>query len=891
MRLIILFIFGLISIASFSQVPNCNAPAPYKDEATHILQHIDKTQIPKQTLYEEVFPWADIDLFTGSSNTDTTNMLHFFQAYSELFYASYNQANYTHPLDYETAVKNFNADKRYHHGMGIIDFDFNTIDPNAVNNGLFTVSNGQLYDNPNRSSSPYLNKRAFLSTVLQAHEYDAFYDGTHYFHFQPSLVLSNRSFQLSNIQYIDFYLDGSFMSRAYPNGSNYLTIAQYFPPSDAESILSVVYHTTSNTDEVARIKLKRKILKNFTNCDGGTQIAITGDIFDGGYGEPAYGAQGKGYVFFADNNCTNQVVKKPIIFVDGFDPTNGRNAWDIWSTRINAQIQDNNQNLIRFGDELRSMGYDIIIYDYDEDAVNRGGAGFIENNGIAFAKFLETVRSQYQSTIEEDFVVIAPSMAALVVRYGLAWAEQNNKQHHVRLYLSFDGPQQGAHVTVGIQQTLDQFTQYGGLKVFDGAKNGIHQSNAAKQMLLNHSSQENESIQAHPYRQQFLANLASVGSYPQNLRKIAICDGNRNGILKSSAVQGYEPCDDILRLKIKKRLSPICFNCNKLSIETFAQTDGSRCKTLEMKVNNQANILKFLVGATTDDSFTFYSEPVYTNKSFDKAPGAMFGTEADFDIKWWQSAVGWIFTGQVKLEQNLMPKSNFVPTVSSADYTFPNNENYNIYKSFTGINLSKCAGTTPFDTVYALNNDFNHARIDGGLLEVFRDEIYNPKSSSNCGVGGCPEYVNLTSAPTTTEYKASKAICLLPNFVAENGTVFRADIGCNSSNATINLTGFLPKTSSQVNLLSTSCPFNWDTSKNQIICGAGFTTFKVFVQNIDINTYAEFSTDGFSWFRANLGDKGRSITINANPGQTQVFFARAKNNPSNVIQGWLQHCP
>lgn len=381
MYLLLPLLFAVSSV--LSQVPNCNVPAPYKDEATHILQNIDKSQIPTQTLYEEVFPWADVDLFTGNYGTDTTNMLHFFQAYSELFYASYNQANYTHPVDYETAIKNFHADKRFHHAMGIIDFDFNTIDHNAVNNGLFTVANGQLHDNPNRNSSPYLNKRAFLSTVLQAHEYDAFYDGTHFFYFQPSFVLSNRNFQLSTIQYIDFYLDGSFLQRAYPNGNNFLTVTQYFPPSDAESVLTVVYKTTTNEEEVARIKLKRKVTKNFTSYDGLTQIPVTGDSFDGGYGTGAYSAQGKGYVFFANNNCPAQVIRKPIIFVDGFDPTNGRNAWDIWSTRINAQIQDNNQNPVRFGDELRSMGYDIIIYDYDEDAVNRGGAGFIENNGIA----------------------------------------------------------------------------------------------------------------------------------------------------------------------------------------------------------------------------------------------------------------------------------------------------------------------------------------------------------------------------------------------------------------------------------------------------------------------------------------------------------------------------
>jgi hypothetical protein len=854
-RIIPTLFFTALTISSYAQVPVCNAPAPYQEEAAHILKNVDKSLIPTNTLYDAVFARADIDLFDGGTATDTTNMLHFFQAYSEVYYSSYNQDNYTHPIDYETAITDFHIDKRFHHPMGIIDFDYNTIDHNAVSNGLFTVSNGQLYDNPNRTTSPYLSKRAFMSVPLQANNYDQFYDGTHYFHFEPSFVLSNRNFQLSNVQYIDFYLDGTFLQRAYPNGNNSLTASQYFPPAVGESTLSIVYHTNTNQDEITRIKLDKDILKNFTPCDGGVQIPITGDVYDGGYPPPAYGprgrprvtaygAQGKGYIFFAVNNCTAQVIRKPIIFADGFDPTNGRDAWTIWDTRVNGEISDINNNPVRFGNELRANGYDVIIYDYDEDAVNRGGAGFIENNGIAFAKFLETLHNQYASTIEEDFVIVAPSMAALVVRFGLAWAEQNNKPHHTRLYVSFDGPQQGAHVTSGVQQTIDQLTQYGGLKIFNSLKNGIHYSNAAKQMLVNHSSQGSETVEAHPFRQTFLNNLASVGSYPQNVRKIAISDGNRNGILKSVAVHGFEPCDDILRLKIKKRFSPICFNCDKLSVETYAQTDNIRCKTLDMRVKNQSSLLKWLIGATTEDVFSFYSQPVYSNKSYDKAPGGMFGTEADFEIKGWISALSWIFSGQLKLEQNLMPKSNFVPTISSVDYTFPNNEGYSIYKNFTGINLSKCAGTTPFDTVYALSSDFNHARINGGLLEVFRDEIYNAKPLSSCGVD-CPEYVTLSNPlpnNANEDIKASKAISLLPNFSASSGTVFKADIGCTSSFSTSASKGYFPKISNSA--IASTCNFEYDQPKNEIICGSVNTTFKVFVKNIDINTYAEFSLDG-----------------------------------------------
>ena len=892
----LLFTFSLLILASmtlFAQVPSCNAPTPYAEDAHNTLKNLDKSQIPTGILYEEVFPWADLDIYDASSITDTTSLYHFFQAYSELFYSNYSRTGMIHPNNLQNSIANFHSDKDYHHPIGLIDYDFNSIDPNAVTNNLLYVSNGQLFDTPNRQESPYITKRTFISSILQANSIDNFYDGVHYFYFQPAFTFSNRSTQISSYQYIDFYLDGTFMNRTYTNGNNNLTIAIDFPFFEGQSILSIVYHKASGEDEVARITLNREAKKNLVGCDGSSQVQVTGDSFDGGYGTGAYSAQGRGYIFWANQNCTTQQLKKVVIFVDGFDPDNSRDAWKIWNTRINAQMRDINGDFVKLGDELRSNehGFDVIVYDYDEDATNRGGGGFVENNGIAFVKFLQTLYNQHQSTLQQDFIIIAPSMAALVVRYGLAWAEQNNIAHHAALYMSFDGPHQGAHVTAGVQQSIDMFTQYGGLKQYENIKNGIHHTNAAKQMLLNHSSTESEAGEAHPFRQIFVNNLNSVGNYPQNLRKIAICDGNREGILKSTAIHGYEPCDPMLQVRIKQRLRLFCAGCNKLSVDTYAQTDASRCETMKFKVNKNALILQALTGNTGTQEFSFYSLPSFPQKSFDKAPGGMFGTEAEVEIKWWQHALAYIFTGALKIDKNLMPKSNFVPTISSADYTFPNSETYNIYKGFQGINLSKCAGTTPFDTVYALSSDFNHARIDAGLLEVFRNEIYNLKPKSVCSDPNCPEYLTLTTPIANGEKvlkKAQKAIFIEPNFIADGlneSVVFKAAIGCNQ---VLNLYQPPKKDISTITNNCSQDPFNWDSPS--ITCaGNGTTAFTALVKNLDISTYAEFSTDGVNYTRANLFDRGFELNL-PNQSGSQIFFARAANNPSYVIGGFIGYC-
>jgi hypothetical protein len=888
-----LLLFLLLEIPNFakSQAPICNYFTPYREESAQILQNLDKSQIPTGTLYEEVFPWADIEVYDGTSATDTSTNYHFFQAYSELFYSTYNNYAYTHPSNLEYQIKNFNVNSKFHHPIGIIDFDYNTIKTDAVANGLLTVINNQLFDNPNRTTTPYETKRAFLTSVLQADNFEEFYNGTHYFYFDQNFVLSNRSFYLANYDYVDFLLDGILIQRAFTNGLPSLIVPVVFSPLVKESVLTILLHKFNNQEDISRIKLKRKVIKNFTSCDGGFQIEIEGDSFDGGYGVPAYSAKGKGYVFFSNQSCNSQTIKKPVIFVDGFDPTNKRNAWTIWDKRINVELFDQNQNSVFFGEELRNNGYDIIVYDYDEKGTNRGGAGFIENNGIAFARFCEKIYNDYKDSLQQDIIVVAPSMAALVVRYGLAWAETNNIAHHVALYVSFDGPHKGAHVTSGTQNIVDLLTQYGGLKIFDGVNSGISHCNAAKQMLVNHSSQQSESMQAHPYRQQFLSNLAAVGNYPNNLRKIAISDGNRSGILKSKAVNEFDPCDNLMDIYIKRRIRFFCSgdNCNKLSINVFAMTDQSRCESIDFKVKSSANLLSFL---TTNNDFTtktLYSQPVFINKTFDKAPGGMFGPEADFELKDWQETLAWLFTGKLDISKNLMPKTTFVPTISSLDYSFPNAEAYDIYKDFDGVNVSKCGGTSPFDTVYATSLDFNHARIDAYLLSVFRDEIYGLKPKSTCSFN-CPENLILNihvTEPERVEYQAIKSITIEPNFKVDSGAVFIAQIGCNQFQSNINS---VKNNNSNKSIFNDSCPFDWDLSKTQVSCENGYTKFTVFLKNVDLDSFAEVTFHGNPWYRAYYGDTGFTFILPSYPGQPHVFRARQANRPENVISITLYHC-
>lgn len=491
-------------------------------------------------------------------------------------------------------------------------------------------------------------------------------------------------------------------------------------------------------------------------------------------------------------------------------------------------------------------------------------------------------------------------MGGLITRFGLAWMEKNNIPHHTKLFISFDSPQAGAQIPIGLQQMVDNFTQSGILRVVNSAKNALHQSNAAKQMLLWHSSTDSETIQAHPFRNIFLNNLALVGNYPSQCRNISIANGNRLGILKSISpdpdkITAIDERNKELDLGVKNRIFPNCNlpSCFKIHAEVFAQTASFRYKTQEFKLNSSSLLLALFSGSWPYSTSTKYAQAYNSNQSIDIAPGSRIRkdplTKLD-ELSTLMEGIAWVLVGKIRVPTNSVKFSSFVPTISSIDYTFPNNETYSLYKNFTGINLSKCAGTTPFDTVYAPTQDLDHVDIDSYIAGAFRSEVYYPKAKSSCSNGDCPEYLTLNSSIPHSQIvlkKAQKAIFIEPDFKADGangGLVFKAAIGCDQ---TLSVTKNPKKPLTLTNLCTQ--PFEFDQARNYKTCDGGNTTFHVFVHNIDINTYAEFSIDGTNYFKANILDNGFEITLpnNLNP---QVFFARSADNRSNIIGGYLGFC-
>ena len=224
-------------------------------------------------------------------------------------------------------------------------------------------------------------------------------------------------------------------------------------------------------------------------------------------------------------------IRNPIIMPEGFDAENER-GWEELYERMNAH------NMIEC---LHTAGYDFIVLDYDD------GGNYIEHNAYLLSQVITYVNDA-KVTAQKN-VVVGPSMGGLVSRYALTYMENKNINHDTRLFISFDSPQYGANVPLGLQYVS---------RYWDGRVGGedatrafsIVKSYAARQMLFYHivRTLETTVIQADPLRVTFLQNLQNLNNWPVKLRKIAISNGSGYGLLqlKSDGVTRLQPGDKIL---------------------------------------------------------------------------------------------------------------------------------------------------------------------------------------------------------------------------------------------------------------------------------------------------------------------------------------------------------
>lgn len=486
-----------------------------------LLAPLDKSRIPTGILYERVKPLANIDLFSVPSPDPFISEYRYFgQAYFELYHAAYNKNGWLRPEHFKAWTEGEVLKGKFN--VGVLDYQFNLIDSNAVNNGQLTFSNGQFHDVPG-APSPYWTRRLQVAAILA----DEVPGGIVSLRYNPGFIKTNQSVSVSSIQ-MNFGAIGNYtLSPANPS------VQINFTGSGVKEFTFTVHYTDgSSFTHASEVQVGEntepysgRVERTLAEAPNNTFWISSKSPYKG-YGEsqPYYGKAKISIWWKRDvNNIPVPGIMKPVIIVDGFDPNGGRKDISIYDL---FKYTNQNNNPDNFADELRSFGkdFDIIVMDmpgYTKDfpatindptsslpypkalfddfahdslkGVIFGGGDFQQRNASILEYLIDYCNQQMQiNGSNEKIVIIGPSMGGQITRYALRDMEIRGVNHNCRLWVAFDSQHQGSYAPVGLQYSANQLASEDNDAAF--FKGTFLDCPEAKQSLLHHYSANSETV-------------------------------------------------------------------------------------------------------------------------------------------------------------------------------------------------------------------------------------------------------------------------------------------------------------------------------------------------------------------------------------------------------------
>ena len=369
-------------------------------------------------------------------------------------------------------------------------------------------------------------------------------------------------------------------------------------------------------------------------------------------------ASGDAYVYLAPRHAT---LANPVVVVEGFDLDNSMN-WD----ELYAQLDQ--QDLL---ETLRADGYDAVVLNF-ADATD-----YIQRNAFVLTELLAEVRAAAGPSV--TLALAGASMGGLVGRYALAYLESHGMPHAVRTFISFDGPQLGADIPLGIQYWVKFFSGQSSDAAFLLSR---LDRPAARQMLVYHyTDPPTTSAAADPLRATLIAELAAAGGYPSLPRRVAIANGSDTG-------QGepFAAGDQLILYSYGSLVVTILGN-------VWAVPDLASHTIFDGRI-------RILLSDTRQTVTVSGTGP------YDGAPGGWRGTMAQMDTT--AAPYGDIVA--------LHPNHCFIPTVSALAYDSPD-----LFHAIAGD--PDPLAHTPFDVVYAQAENQEHVAVTARNAAWIRSEI------------------------------------------------------------------------------------------------------------------------------------------------------------------------
>lgn len=637
--------FVLVLFAMALPAAAAVATSPF-GQAAAALDGLDPARIPTGRLYDRALPMSGLVLQDGTGSGPAVGAAAWRQMLHEMRLSSLALPG-SWPTPDQARAEEHRAREAGIIPIAVLDAAYARLRDDALEAGLVAFDGDHLVETPAAAAtSPYLVRQAFAAAALVSRTYH----GANVTFTIPSQLFAGDAERPLRLQFDaaddrgwrDVALDAPVTVSYAATGARTLRLrAEYASAATREAAFSF---------EVAALA-----------APAPTETwPVTATVpYQGVYG------YGNAYVYLAPGHAT---VTDPVIVVEGFDMDNVMN-WD----ELYAML--NRENLI---EDMRAAGFDAVVLNFHDSTDD------IRRNAMILVELLRQVGVAQPD--HRDRIVIGASMGGLVARYALAYMEQQGLDANVRTFISFDSPQLGANIPLGVQYWLQLFQVESTeaqhlLSRLDTA--------AAREMLLyHHTSPAGATGQADPLRTSFLADLALAGSWPQDLRKVAIANGSG-----AAAGQGYAPGAQVISYEYYSFLVDLIGN-----VWAVPET-GSK------------QILRGLIDRIWPLSDDQLNVTVSGTLPLDSAPGGWRSSLADMDAT--PAPYGDIIA--------LYPNHCFIPTISALalDVTNP----------YTNLaTLGDVAAHSAFDAVYYPAANQEHVLVTPENKVWFTGEIARANS-------------------------------------------------------------------------------------------------------------------------------------------------------------------
>lgn len=603
-----------------------------------LLEGIPREGLETGILYERVLPMSGLESLDGDPDAPAVEPVRWRQAYSEIRRAGRLEEAW--PLAETLARRAHDEAPSGGIRIAVLNCLYDRIRPDAVESGALVHLGGRLAPG---AGDPTVTRRVTAAAPLVG--------TTHrgedvVFRFDPEDHFTNDPRLLRSIEFDPG--DGSGPADVAPGGTRR---ARY--REAGEKTIRLRLRFESGPDLFASARFEVRGLRTPSPND---TLQITASI-------PYMGAQGtgQGFVYLAPGHAA---IENPILVIEGFDLDNTM-GWDELYELLNQQ------QLI---ETIRSMGYDAVVLNFTDSVT------YIQRNAFVAVELIQQIRSVIAP--ERTMAVIGASLGGLVGRYALAYMETNGLPHSTRTFISFDSPQNGATIPLGIQYWLWFFQDDSDEAA---ALLAALDTPGARQMLVyHHTDPPGGTGQADPLRAQLLSDLDAVGDYPTQLRKVAVANGS--GFRWS---QGFAAGVQIISWEYTSFLVDVTGN-------VWAVPDGGSQRIFEGLID--------IIFVPEDR----VEVTVSGTRPFDNSPGGWRDSMAEMDAV--EAPYGDIIA--------LHPNHCFIPTVSSLGL-----DTQDLF--FDIANDPDILAHTPFDAVYFPSTVANqeHVLVTAESAEWFLTEI------------------------------------------------------------------------------------------------------------------------------------------------------------------------